>query len=84
MFCEEIRTKQDLSYTSVCSLRILYNSKYILLATSLGTNTVVVKRVHCSILNCILWAKYKVPGPALEISRHSFSVQIRKKVDFKD
>ena len=26
MFYEEIRTKQDLSYTSICSLSILYNS----------------------------------------------------------
>ena len=27
MFYEEIRTKQDLSYMSLCSLSILYNSK---------------------------------------------------------
>ena len=47
MFQEEIRAKQDLSYISVCSLNILYNSKFILMETSLGTNAVVVTRVHC-------------------------------------
>ena len=46
----EIRTKQDLSYLSICSLSILYNSKFILMAMSLGTNPVVVTRIHC-ILN---------------------------------
>ena len=46
-FNEEIRTKQDLSYISIYSLSILYNSKFILMATSLGTNVVVVTRVHC-------------------------------------
>ena len=48
MFYEEIRTKQDLSYISICSLSILYNSKFVLMATSLGTNAVVVTRVHCN------------------------------------
>ena len=38
MFCEEIRTKDDLSYISICSLSILYYSKIILMATSVGTN----------------------------------------------
>ena len=33
MFYEEIRTKQDLSYISICSLSILYNSKVIVMAT---------------------------------------------------
>ena len=47
MFCEEIRIKQYLSYISFCPLRILYNSKFIIMATSLGTNYVVVMRVHC-------------------------------------
>ena len=47
MFYEEIRIKQGLHYISVCPLRILYNSKFILMATSLGTNTVVVTRVYC-------------------------------------
>ena len=49
MFFEEIRTKQDLSYMSSCSLTIPYNSKFILMATSLGTNTVVVTRVYCTL-----------------------------------
>ena len=49
MFYEEIRIKQDLSYISICSLSILYNSKFILMATSLGTNAVIVTRVHCII-----------------------------------
>ena len=47
MFYEEIGIKQDLSYISVCSLSILYNSKFILMAASLGTNAVVVTKVHC-------------------------------------
>ena len=48
MFYEEIRTKQDRFYISICSLIILYNSKFILMATSLGKNAVVVTRVHCN------------------------------------
>ena len=47
MFYEEIRIKQGLSYISFCPFRILYNSKFILMATSLGTNGVIVTRVHC-------------------------------------
>ena len=54
MFNEEIRTKQDLSYISTCSLSILYNSKFILMATSLETNAVVVMRVHCILLSLLL------------------------------
>ena len=51
MFYEEIRIKQGLSYISFCPLRILYNSEFILMATTLGTNAVVVMRVHCTYLN---------------------------------
>ena len=47
MFYEEIKAKQDLSYISICSLSILYNSKFILMATALGTNAAYVMRVHC-------------------------------------
>ena len=47
MFYDEIRIKQGLSYISFCQLRILYNSKFILMALSLETNAVVVTRVHC-------------------------------------
>ena len=47
VFYGYIRTKQDLFYISICSLSILYNSKFILMATSLGTNDVVVMKVHC-------------------------------------
>ena len=47
MFYEEIRIKQGLSYISFCPLRILYISKFIIMATFLGTNAVVVTRVHC-------------------------------------
>ena len=46
MFYEEIRIKQCLSYISFCPLRILYNSKFDLMATSLGTNVVVLTRFH--------------------------------------
>ena len=48
MFYEEIRTKQDLFYISICVLSFLYNSKFILMAMSWGTNAVVVTRVHCN------------------------------------
>ena len=48
MFYEEIRIKQDLPF---CPLRILYNSKFILVAVSLGTKAVVVTGVHCSDLS---------------------------------
>ena len=41
---EEIRTKQDLSYISICSLSILYNSEFIFNGTYLGTNAVVITR----------------------------------------
>ena len=47
MFFEEIRIKQGLSYISSCPLRILYKSKFIIMATSLGTNAVVVTKVLC-------------------------------------
>ena len=47
MFYEEIRIRQGLSYISFCPLRILYNSIFIIMATFLGTNTVVVMRLHC-------------------------------------
>ena len=47
MFYEEIRIKQGLSYILFCPLRILYNSKFIIIATFLGTNTVAVTRVYC-------------------------------------
>ena len=47
MFCEEVRIKQDLSCISICLFSILYNSKFILLVSSLGTNTVFVTRIHC-------------------------------------
>ena len=46
MFYEEIIIKQCLSYISFCSFRILYKSNFILMATSLGTNAVVITRVH--------------------------------------
>ena len=46
MFFEEIRIKQGLSYMLFCPLRMLYNSKYILMATSLGTNAVVITKTY--------------------------------------
>ena len=48
MLYEEIRIKQGLCYISFCPLRILYNSIFIIMATSFGTNAVVVTRVHCT------------------------------------
>ena len=42
------KTGQDmLSKRKGWEVSILYNSKFILMATSLGTNAVVVTRVHC-------------------------------------
>ena len=40
-------------------LRILYNSKFILMAISLGTNAVIVTRVHCIdvCINCWMSGK---------------------------
>ena len=63
MLCEETRTKQYLSYISFCPLRILYDSKFIKMATSLGTNSVVVTRVHCM--------SYQKEGRAL--GNHAYS-----------
>ena len=40
---KEIKTKQDISYILICSLSILYNSKFILIAMSSETNAVVVR-----------------------------------------
>ena len=40
--------------TGPCSLDILYNGKFLLMTTSLGTNTVVVKRIHCTWIIVIL------------------------------
>ena len=37
-----------------CSLSILYNSIFILMATSLGTNAVIVMRVHCISHNLVI------------------------------
>ena len=47
MFYEDIRIKHGLSNILFCPLGILYNSKFIIMATFLGTNAVVVTRVHC-------------------------------------
>ena len=51
MFYEEIRNEQGLPYILFYPLRILYNSKSMLMATSLVTNAVVVTRVHCILTN---------------------------------
>ena len=51
LFYEEIKIKEGLPYISFCPLRILYNSKFILMAILLGTNSVVVTRVHCIVLS---------------------------------
>ena len=56
---EETTTKQNLSYMSIYLLSILYSSKFILMATNcLGTNAVVVTRVHCTELFCISLLKH--------------------------
>ena len=55
MFCEEIRIKPGISHISFCPFRILYKSKFIIMATSFGTNAVVVTRVHCIYLMGVLY-----------------------------
>ena len=47
MFCEEITIKPGICCVTFCSFRLVYNSKFILMAISLGTNAVVVMRVRC-------------------------------------
>ena len=47
MLYDEIRIKQCLSHILFYPLRILYNSKFFIMATVLGTNAVVATRVHC-------------------------------------
>ena len=54
MFYEEIRIKQGLSNILVCPLRILYNSKFMMMAIFLGT-VIVVTRVQSSLY--IVWIK---------------------------
>ena len=44
MFYEEIRIKQCFFYLSFCPLKILYNSKFIIMAMSLEMNAVLVTR----------------------------------------
>ena len=49
MFCEEIQIKKKpFLFIILLHLRILYSSNFILTATSLGTNAVIVKRVNCN------------------------------------
>ena len=71
MLYEEIRPKQDLSYISSCSLSILYNSKFILMAMSLGTNAVVETMVHCiCLMVCFLMLKLILYTNSEDISGH--------------
>ena len=44
MFCEEIIIKQGLCYISFCPLRLFYNRKFILMATTPEKYAVVVTR----------------------------------------
>ena len=46
MFCEQIGINKAITCI-ILLIRILYNSKFILMVTSLGTPGVVVTRVHC-------------------------------------
>ena len=59
IFYEKIRIKQGLSYMSFCPLRIVYNSKFIIMATFFRTSAVVVTRVHC-ILNVYFNLKFGI------------------------
>ena len=53
-FYEEI-IKQGLSNILFCPLRILYNRKFMITATLLGTNAVVVTRFHCTAFRVVAW-----------------------------
>ena len=57
IFYDEIHIKQRLSYILFCSLRLLYNSKLIFMATPLVRNVVVVMRVHCIFVQLFQWSK---------------------------
>ena len=48
MFYEKMRIKQGISCISFCLWRILYSSRFILMAISLGVSAVVVTKVHCT------------------------------------
>ena len=68
MFCEVIKIKQGVSYRSFCPLRILYNS--IIMATSSGTDAVVVTRVHCNLIISQPWSyRYNNDGDNWKITR---------------
>ena len=59
MFYEEIRINQEIAYI-LCQLTILYNSKFIILATSFGTNAVVVTRVLIFLIFPLLYSKITI------------------------
>ena len=48
------KTRSFFFYISFCPFRILYNSKFILMATFLGSDAVIVTRVHHINLHCVL------------------------------
>ena len=50
--------KQGLSYIVFYPLRIFYNRKFILMATSLGRNAVVIMRDYCTL--CITLEKRSI------------------------
>ena len=59
---------------SFCPLRMLYNSKLILMAASLGTNAVGGTRIHCMLVQAFvkLWFDWK--------PMHTFSVAATTKL----
>ena len=70
--------EQSLPYISICSLRIrFYNSKFILMATSLGTDAVVVMRVHCIFVHTH-WNNHSAAIPVgIEIQGNSSDLLFR-------
>ena len=71
MLYEGIRIKQGLSYVSFSSLRILYNSKFILMTASLWINVVAVTRA-----NCISGQRVLKPDCAMHMVISAFAVRI--------
>ena len=87
MFYEEIRIKQDRLYTLFCPLRILYNSKFVLMAAALGTNVDVVTRVQCitiaiSTLRCSHSSQQTcVNCSEIQLRKHLFALSAKRSIN---
>ena len=69
------KNKTRLSDRPACPYRILYNSKFILMATSLGTNAVVVTKVHCIMIYSFMIFQQKIKALTALVGRLSLSLR---------